>query len=162
LIAITLMYPTKRLIHVFLDNARYHHAVLVQEWLAKPGFFATSTHSRASFGQNARRMQRRESRSIGIAPCCPRAAPTGHDTAAPPSRLRTSLRLMGPPISEEALRLRAGSWVIKALCSSFAALQGQEQGPGALGSLHWIALYRPPILVRGRRAPRLYVSEQPP
>ena len=37
LIAITLMYPTKRLIHVFLDNARYHHAVLVQEWLAKPG-----------------------------------------------------------------------------------------------------------------------------
>jgi hypothetical protein len=27
---------------------------------------------------------------IGIAPCCPRAAPTGHDTAAPPSRLRTS------------------------------------------------------------------------
>ncbi len=37
LIAITLMYPTKRLIHVFLDNARYHHAVLVQEWLAKLG-----------------------------------------------------------------------------------------------------------------------------
>jgi transposase len=37
LIAITLLYPTKRLIHVFLDNARYHHAVLVQEWLAKPG-----------------------------------------------------------------------------------------------------------------------------
>ena len=31
LIAITLMYPTKRLIHVFLDNAGYHHAVLVQE-----------------------------------------------------------------------------------------------------------------------------------
>ena len=37
LIAITLLYPTKRLIHAFLDNARYHHAVLVQEWLAKPG-----------------------------------------------------------------------------------------------------------------------------
>jgi transposase len=37
LMAITLMYPTKRLIHVFVDNARYHHAVLVQEWLAKPG-----------------------------------------------------------------------------------------------------------------------------
>ena len=35
LMAIALMYPTKRLIHVFLDNARYHHAVLVQEWLAK-------------------------------------------------------------------------------------------------------------------------------
>jgi hypothetical protein len=25
------------LIHVFLDNARYHHARLVQEWLARPG-----------------------------------------------------------------------------------------------------------------------------
>jgi transposase len=24
-------------IHVFLDNARYHHAKLVQEWLALPG-----------------------------------------------------------------------------------------------------------------------------
>ena len=37
LMAIALMYPTKRLIHVFLDNARYHHAVLVREWLAQPG-----------------------------------------------------------------------------------------------------------------------------
>ncbi len=26
-----------RLIHVFLDNARYHHAKLVQEWMARPG-----------------------------------------------------------------------------------------------------------------------------
>jgi hypothetical protein len=24
------------LIHVFLDNARYHHAKLVQDWLARP------------------------------------------------------------------------------------------------------------------------------
>jgi transposase len=37
LMAISLMYPTKRLIHVFVDNARYHHALLVQEWLARPG-----------------------------------------------------------------------------------------------------------------------------
>jgi transposase len=37
LMAIVSMYPTKRLIHVFLDNARYHHAVLVKEWLARPG-----------------------------------------------------------------------------------------------------------------------------
>src|SRR5947209_5602921 len=37
LMAIMLMYPTKRLIHVFLDNARYHHAVIVQAWLARPG-----------------------------------------------------------------------------------------------------------------------------
>ena len=31
------MYPGKRLIHLFLDNARYHHAKLVQAWLARPG-----------------------------------------------------------------------------------------------------------------------------
>ena len=30
------LYPTLRLIHVFLDNARYHHARAVQEWLAQP------------------------------------------------------------------------------------------------------------------------------
>lgn len=37
LVAIGAMYPRKRLIHVFLDNARYHHAKLVQEWLTRPG-----------------------------------------------------------------------------------------------------------------------------
>jgi transposase len=37
LVAIAYMYPSKRLIHVFLDNAKYHHAQLVQEWLARPG-----------------------------------------------------------------------------------------------------------------------------
>lgn len=37
LAAIEAMYPTLRLIHVFLDNARYHHAKLVLEWLAMPG-----------------------------------------------------------------------------------------------------------------------------
>jgi transposase len=35
--AIEAMYPLMAMIHVFLDNARYHHAVLVQEWLAQPG-----------------------------------------------------------------------------------------------------------------------------
>ncbi|WP_434085993.1 transposase [Methylocystis iwaonis] len=29
--------PTGIMIHVFLDNARYHHAKLVREWLAQPG-----------------------------------------------------------------------------------------------------------------------------
>jgi len=29
------MYPGNRLIHVFLDNARYHHAKLVQSWLVR-------------------------------------------------------------------------------------------------------------------------------
>jgi hypothetical protein len=28
------MYPGKRLIHLFLDNARSHHAHLAQDWLA--------------------------------------------------------------------------------------------------------------------------------
>ena len=36
LTAIEAMYPGKRLIHLFLDNARYHHAKLVQAWLARP------------------------------------------------------------------------------------------------------------------------------
>src|ERR1700722_12758655 len=37
LTAIEAMYPDMRLIHVFLDIARYHHAKLVQAWLAEPG-----------------------------------------------------------------------------------------------------------------------------
>ena len=37
LMAIKAMYPGKRLIHVFLDDARYHHAKLVQQWLARSG-----------------------------------------------------------------------------------------------------------------------------
>ena len=36
LTAIEALYPKMRLIHVFLDNARYHHAKLVQAWLARP------------------------------------------------------------------------------------------------------------------------------
>lgn len=28
--------PDKKMIHVILDNARYHHAIKVQEWLARP------------------------------------------------------------------------------------------------------------------------------
>lgn len=31
------MYPSMRRIHVFLDNARYHHAKMVREWLEQPG-----------------------------------------------------------------------------------------------------------------------------
>src|ERR1017187_2785136 len=37
LTAIEAMYPGMRFIHVFLDNARYHHAKLVQAWLARAG-----------------------------------------------------------------------------------------------------------------------------
>ena len=35
--AIEAMYPLLVMIHVFMDNARYRHAKLVQEWLARPG-----------------------------------------------------------------------------------------------------------------------------
>ena len=35
LMAVEAMYPGKRLIHLFVDNARYHHAKLVQAWLAR-------------------------------------------------------------------------------------------------------------------------------
>jgi transposase len=37
LMMIEAAYPHMRVLHVFLDNARYHHAKLVQEWLARPG-----------------------------------------------------------------------------------------------------------------------------
>jgi transposase len=37
LMAIASMFPSKKLVHVFLDNAKYHHAQLVEEWLARPG-----------------------------------------------------------------------------------------------------------------------------
>jgi transposase len=35
--SLELLYPVMACIHVFLDNARYHHAKLVQEWLSRPG-----------------------------------------------------------------------------------------------------------------------------
>ena len=38
MIALLTMYPRKRVIHLILDNARYHHAKLVQAWLARPGW----------------------------------------------------------------------------------------------------------------------------
>ncbi|GEO43704.1 hypothetical protein SAE02_78520 [Skermanella aerolata] len=36
-VAIETLYPAMRVIHVFLDNARYHHARAIQDWLAMPG-----------------------------------------------------------------------------------------------------------------------------
>ncbi len=36
LTSIETLYPGMRFVHVFLDNARYHHAKLVQAWLARP------------------------------------------------------------------------------------------------------------------------------
>jgi transposase len=37
LAAILVQFPKRRRIHVFLDNARCHHAKLVKEWLSGPG-----------------------------------------------------------------------------------------------------------------------------
>jgi hypothetical protein len=34
---VAIEYPARRIIPVFLDNARYHHARAVQDWLALPG-----------------------------------------------------------------------------------------------------------------------------
>jgi len=38
LMAIEAMYPGQRMIHLFVDNARYHHAKLVQAWPTRPGW----------------------------------------------------------------------------------------------------------------------------
>ena len=35
--ALEALYPLMVCIHVFLDNASYHHAKLVKEWLSRPG-----------------------------------------------------------------------------------------------------------------------------
>jgi transposase len=37
MVALLALYPRKRVIHLFLDNARHHHARLVQQWLAQQG-----------------------------------------------------------------------------------------------------------------------------
>jgi DDE superfamily endonuclease len=46
LMAIEGMYPGKRLIHLFVDNARYHYSELVQAWLAQPGRRIMLSHPR--------------------------------------------------------------------------------------------------------------------
>ena len=43
--SIEALYPMLALIHVFFDNARYHHAKLVQEWLALPDDASSCTSS---------------------------------------------------------------------------------------------------------------------
>jgi hypothetical protein len=43
LTAIAAMHPGKRLIHVFLDNARYHHAKLVQQCIGPAGHQRNAT-----------------------------------------------------------------------------------------------------------------------
>ena len=58
LMAIEAMYPGKRQIHVFLDNARYHHAKLVQQWLPDPAalhpvILPTSRPDRTTVGIDA-------------------------------------------------------------------------------------------------------------
>ena len=43
--SIEALHPMLALIHVFLDNARYHHAKLVQEWLVAEANDASSCTS---------------------------------------------------------------------------------------------------------------------
>jgi hypothetical protein len=50
--AIEAMYPGKRLIHLFVDNARYHHAKLVQAWLTRPGCCQIASNSDPLFASN--------------------------------------------------------------------------------------------------------------
>jgi hypothetical protein len=38
LVAVEAAHPATRIIYVFLDNARHHHARAVQDWLAMPGW----------------------------------------------------------------------------------------------------------------------------
>jgi hypothetical protein len=44
--SIEALYPLLALVHVFLGNARYHHAKLVREWLARPGAGSSCISSR--------------------------------------------------------------------------------------------------------------------
>ena len=63
LTAIEAMYPGMRFVHVFLDNARYHHAKLVQTWLGSggmpdqaafcPGLLPASQFDRTAMGADA-------------------------------------------------------------------------------------------------------------
>jgi DDE superfamily endonuclease/Winged helix-turn helix len=63
LMAIEIMYPFKRWIHVFLDNARYHHADMEKEWLAREVMPDQTARERsASNALDARRVAERSSR----------------------------------------------------------------------------------------------------
>ena len=44
--ALETLYPLLACIHVFLDNARYHHARLVQDWLPSPAAGSSCISSR--------------------------------------------------------------------------------------------------------------------
>ena len=50
--SIEALYPMLALIHVFLDNARYHHAKLVQEIIVGP---AGTTHQAGTSSQRIAR-----------------------------------------------------------------------------------------------------------
>jgi len=57
--AIEAMYPGMRFDHVFLDNARYHHAKLVQAWAGSLGMPDQTAFRPALLpASNARRLQR--------------------------------------------------------------------------------------------------------
>ena len=68
--AILVAYPLMIMIHVFLDNARYHHAKLVQAWLAQNGSRITlnfySYLQPAPQSNPLRQRQRGESSGCGV------------------------------------------------------------------------------------------------
>jgi transposase len=75
--AIEALYPMLALIHVFLDNARYHHAKLVQEWLA--GRIAGSSCI------SSRPIARISIRSSGYGGSCTETSPTTKPTKLAPN-----------------------------------------------------------------------------
>ena len=70
--SIEALYPLLALIHVFLDNARYHHARLVQDWLpsVRHSIELRSTEPLALFAQPGRRI-----RLHFVPPYCPHLNP---------------------------------------------------------------------------------------
>jgi hypothetical protein len=67
MIALLTMYPRKRVIHLFLDNARYHHAKLVRAWLARPSLIPSfSLGMKESAGRRGDSGKNRRSAGGGI------------------------------------------------------------------------------------------------
>ncbi|PHS38600.1 MAG: hypothetical protein COA91_07480 [Robiginitomaculum sp.] len=46
-------YPNKRSIHVFLDNARYHHARALKLWLSEKNTLSTSLRTAPELNRTA-------------------------------------------------------------------------------------------------------------
>jgi hypothetical protein len=104
LLAIEAMYPGKRLIHVLLDNARYHHAKQMQQWLDpdEPNYSKASGSCRVylATGSISLRLVARGpapvTRSLGSVPCACVAGP--RSSRSPP---------FAPPATPPVVQLRS-------------------------------------------------------